>query len=45
MVRMTLNADSTFGIEGYNIPHFNHPFPKGISNLFPKEKGKGFAEI
>lgn len=30
MVRMTLKADSPFGIEGYNMPYFNHPFRKGV---------------
>ena len=45
MVRMTMkNHNSVFGIDGYNLPKVNFPFYKGTRNLFPKEKGKNFAE-
>lgn len=46
MIRMTMkNSNAVFGIEGYNLPRIDFPFRKGVKNLFPKEKGKGFAEI
>jgi len=45
MVRITMKNSDVFGIEGYNLPRIEHPSYKGITNLFPKEQGKNFAEI
>ena len=39
------NSNAIFGIEGYNIPKVQFPLYKGTKNLFPKEKGKNFAEL
>ena len=45
MVKMTLRNNDVFGIDGYNIPRTEIPFYKGTLNVFPKAKGKNFAEV
>jgi hypothetical protein len=40
-----MKANSVFGIEGYNLPRQEFPLYKGTNNMFPKEKGKNFAEV
>jgi len=42
---MTMSKDSTFGIDGYNLPRHEFPVYRGTHNMLPKEKGKGFADI
>ena len=37
--------NDVFGIEGYNLPRKVYPEYKGTKNMFPKEKGKNFAEV
>jgi len=45
MVKITMKSGEVFGIEGYNLPRSDHPVYAGTRNLFPKEKGKNFAEV
>ena len=45
MVKLTMKNNDVFGIEGYNIPRHEHPYYKGTLNMFPKTKGKNFAEL
>lgn len=45
MVRLSMNKNEVFGIEGYNLPRQEIPFYKGTHNLFSKTKGKNFAEV
>ena len=45
MVMLSMNKNEVFGIEGYNLPRQEYPFYKGTLNVFPKTKGKNFAEV
>lgn len=45
MVKLTMNKNEVFGIDGYNLPRHEHPTYKGTVNKFPTAKGKNFAEV